>query len=173
MDVFVDTVGRPRCLLVGEAAGFVVVYFDDRVVLALRNAEAFERSESAAIGGLDEQRAVRVAASEQRDRFRHQGVPAVDSQVRPAGLVEHAEHHLRRRLPVMLGHLAPKGQKAGAVLLRVCLAGLRAGEADERTVVSMIPDITVGPPCHRTNNLNSRCVRIAFKPLAAFGIKSC
>src|ERR1035441_5231339 len=38
---------------------------------------------------LDEQRAVGVRASEQRDRFRHQGVPAVDSQVRPAGLVEH------------------------------------------------------------------------------------
>src|SRR5664280_1139756 len=98
------------------------MHFDDRVVLALRNAEAFERSESAAIGGLDEQRAVGVGASEQRNRIRHQRVPAVDSQVRSAGLVEHAEHHLGRRLPVVLGHLPPEGQKTGAVLLWVCLA---------------------------------------------------
>src|ERR1017187_5747139 len=137
MDVFVDPVRRPRCLLMSEAAGIVIMHFDDGVVLALWNAEAFERSESAAIGGLDEQRAVGVGAAAQRNRIRPHRVRAVDSQVRPAGLVEHAEPPLGGRLPVVLGHLPPEGQKTGAVLLWVCLAGLGAGEADEWIVVEI------------------------------------
>ena len=54
----------------------------------------FEARETAAVGGGHENRAAGIRAAHQRDGLCNQLVPAFNSQVRAAGLVEQAEHHL-------------------------------------------------------------------------------